>query len=157
MVAIGFIFYFFARAESDIMGIQIKELDEMVEAAWYSFGTMLGEGEEVKSASKSHALRWLLATWMLFCLVVTASYAGNLKAFLTTPAFTTPINTLKEVVDSGLPWGMVLYGEEEEEMMARSTDPVIKTIWNDKYVAEYSPTPKVKQEVIYSDIIWQKI
>jgi len=38
---------------------------------------------------------------------------------------------------------MVLYGEEEEEMMAQSTDPVIKTIWDDKVVVDYSPTPKV--------------
>jgi len=28
----------------------------------------------------------------------------------------------------------VLYGEEEEEMMASSPDPVIRRIWNDKDV-----------------------
>ena len=60
-----------------------------------------------------------------------------------TPSYTSPISTLQQVLDSGLPWGMVLYGEEEEEMMAKSKDPVIKRIWNEKYVEEYAPIPKV--------------
>ena len=47
------------------------------------------------------------------------------------------------MLDSGLVWGMVLYGEEEEEMMAASEDPVIKRIWNEKYVEVYSQTPKI--------------
>ena len=40
---------------------------------------------------------------------------------------------------------MVLYGEEEEEMMAQSKDPIVKTIWDKKIVEEYSPMPKVKR------------
>ena len=51
-----------------------------------------------------------------------------------TPTFTKPINTLAEVIESGLEWGLVLYGEEEEIQMAQSTDPVISTIWRDKNV-----------------------
>ena len=38
---------------------------------------------------------------------------------------------------------MVLYGEEEEEMMQKSADPVIRRIWDEKIVEEYAPTPKV--------------
>ena len=38
---------------------------------------------------------------------------------------------------------MVLYGEEEEEMMEKSADPVIRRIWDEKIVEEYAPTPKV--------------
>ena len=74
---------------------------------------------------------------------MSSSYAGNLKSFLTNPLLTKPISTLQQVIDSGLPWGMVLYGEEEEEMMAESTDPVIQTIWREKIVTPYSPTPQV--------------
>ncbi len=48
------------------------------------------------------------------------------------------------MLDSGLDWKMVLYGEEEEEMMAQSEDPVVKEIWDRKIVEEYSPTPQVK-------------
>ncbi len=40
---------------------------------------------------------------------------------------------------------MVLYGEEEEVMMAQSQDPIIKAIWQGKLVEEYAPMPKVER------------
>ena len=33
------------------------------------------------------------------------------------------------MVSSDLGWGLILYGEEEEKVMAASTDPVISKIW----------------------------
>jgi hypothetical protein len=72
-----------------------------------------------------------------------ASYSGELKAYMTTPAYTSPIKTLSGVIESGLPWHMVLYGEEEEVLMSVSKDPVIKKIWNDKLIVEYASTPNV--------------
>jgi len=75
---------------------------------------------------KSHSVRIAVAVWILYCLIITQSYAGNLKAYLTTPAYSKPIDTLQEVIESNLPWGMVLYGEEEEELMANSEDPIIQ-------------------------------
>ena len=59
MVVIAVVFYCFSIAETNIMGIEFTELNEIDEAAWYSFGTMLGEGFEVKSASRGHALRFV--------------------------------------------------------------------------------------------------
>ena len=50
----------------------------------------------------------------------------------------------RQVLESGLSWAMVLYGEEEEEMMQKSADPVIRRIWDEKIVEEYAPTPKVR-------------
>ena len=38
---------------------------------------------------------------------------------------------------------MVMYGEEEERMMAQSTDPVISTIWKYKIEEPYRPIPPV--------------
>ena len=32
-------------------------------------------------------------------------------------------------MDSGLPWGLILYGEEEEKFLEASTDPVLSAIW----------------------------
>ena len=48
------------------------------------------------------------------------------------------------MIESKLPWGMVLYGEEEEEMMANSEDPIIQTIWNEKIVAPYNAVPQIR-------------
>ena len=116
------------------------------------FGTLLGESiTRDQNSAGATALRLLLSVWILFCLTLGASYSGSLKAFLTTPGYTKPINSLEEVgrrrcsvlylcvvgqvVESGLPWGMVLYGEEEEEMMASSPQgSAIRTIWDNKNV-----------------------
>ena len=72
-----------------------------------------------------------------------ASYSGNLKAYLTNPVYTEPIDTVKKIVDSKMPIGMMLYGEEEEGLMAISQDPLIKYIWEKKHVVEFTPTPDV--------------
>ena len=41
-------------------------------------------------------------------------------------------NSLTDVLESGLPWHLILYGEEEEGIMAASPDPTIQAIWQDK-------------------------
>jgi hypothetical protein len=62
-------------------------------------------------SEKATALRFVIAVWIFYCLVMSSSYAGSLKAYMTTPGSTSPIDSLYEVIESGLPWGMVLYGE----------------------------------------------
>ncbi len=107
---------------------------------WFCYRTLLYQSP---ASDRSDGLRWVIGVWFAYCLVMSSSYSGALKAYMTTPTFTAAINTLKGVLDSGLPWSMVLYGEEEEAMMAQSTDPIIKKIWDEKKVEQYSPTPKV--------------
>ena len=41
-------------------------------------------------------------------------------------------DTLSDVLSSGLPWGLILYGEEEEGIMEASKDEVIQKIWQVK-------------------------
>ena len=85
-------------------------------------------------------MRVIIGVWMLYCLLITSAYTGNLKAFLTNPGLTAPIDTLEDVVASGLPWGMVLYGEEEEELMASSPiGSITRLIWDDKNVGQPPP------------------
>ena len=75
-----------------------------------------------------------MGSWMLFCMVVAHSYAGNLKSYLTTPSYIQPISTLKEILESDLPWEMMIFGEEEEWRMSKSEDPIIKAIWDGKTI-----------------------
>ena len=59
------------------------------------------------------------------------------------------------MLESGLPWGMVLYGEEEEQMMASS--PVgsdIRTIWDQKIIKPYSPTVAEVDSVLAGELIF---
>ena len=77
----------------------------------------------------SGALKCLIGVWYLYALVITSSYAGEIRSFFINPGTTTPIDHLDNVVQSGLGWGLILYGEEEEKVMEASTDPTISKIW----------------------------
>ena len=50
-----------------------------------------------------------MAFWGLYCFIINSAYGGNLKAFLTNPGTGQPIDTLSDVLKSGLPWGMVIF------------------------------------------------
>ena len=67
--------------------------------------------------------------WYLYALVITASYAGEIRSFFINPGTTSPLDNLRQVVDSNLGWGLILYGEEEEKVMATSQDPIISKLW----------------------------
>ena len=75
------------------------------------------------------ALKCLVGVWYLYALVATSSYAGEIRSFFINPGTTSPLDSLGEVVESGLGWGLILYGEEEEKVMAASTDPVMSKVW----------------------------
>ena len=62
-------------------------------------------------------------------MVMSASYGGNLKAYLSTPSFTEPIDSLEQIDSSGYGLDILLGGEEEEKMMETSTDPLMMRIW----------------------------
>ena len=90
----------------------------------------------------------MIGVWYLYALVITASYAGEIRSFFINPGLSSPLGSkesklflriilnrlfsdnLGEVVQSGLDWGLILYGEEEEKVMAASTDPVISKLWS---------------------------
>ena len=75
--------------------------------------------------------------------------------FLSYYVFQNPIDTLGDVLESGLPWGMVLYGEEEEQMMASSPlGSDIRTIWDQKIIKPYSPTVAEVDSVLAGDLIF---
>ncbi len=72
---------------------------------------------------------------------MTASYGGNLRAFLLRPQYSEPINNMEDIVNSGFPWTMVMYGEEIELFLARSEDPIEKRFWEGKTEVPYADFP----------------
>ena len=69
---------------------------------------------------------------MLYCLILGASYGGNLRAFLTTPGFLDPLDSLAEVVESDLRIDFAIYGHAQEAFIESSQDPVYKRLWEKK-------------------------
>merc|ERR1712198_221261 len=130
-----------ALIEEMIIKKKLKTWSSVGRCSWFTFATLIGESDtRHRDSSGANGTRIVFAVWILYCFIIAASYSGALKAFLTLPVYQPPIDTLKDVLDSGLPWGMVLYGEEEEEMMASSEDAVIRRIWDEKNIKPYSPT-----------------
>ncbi len=78
-----------------------------------------------------------MGIWLLSVFVLSAGYGGSLRAFLTTPTYEDPINDLEGVVKSGMPWDLILYGEEVESQLENSQDPIEQVIWKKKRVIEY--------------------
>ena len=78
--------------------LTFSEWHTLGKATWYTYGTLLGEAitRDTKSG-KSRALRIAIATWILYCLVISQGYGGSLKAYLSTPAFSNPIDSLQQV------------------------------------------------------------
>ena len=91
-------------------------------------------------------MKCLVGVWYLYALIATSSYAGEIRSFFINPGVTSPLgnnafhsfsneknldlDNLGEVVQSDLGWGLILYGEEEEKVMAASSDPVISKLWS---------------------------
>ena len=46
--------------------------------------------------------RWAIAVWILYCMILANAYGGNLKAWLTYPEKSKPINTLSDVIGDDL-------------------------------------------------------
>ena len=92
--------------------------------------------------------------WLFFCFILSTGYAGNLKAFLTTPSSDQPIRTVRELVDSGLPYNTVLYGESVEVALNQTRDPLLKEFWGGKEVVEYEAVPYEK--VLHDDFAMQR-
>ncbi len=72
-------------------------------------------------------------------MIFTSAYGGNLRAFLMTPQYEKAIDTMHDIVNSKLPWTMILYGEEVEAHLMTSKNPIEKAFWNGKTAVGYEP------------------
>ena len=103
-------------------------------------------GFRYEAGINSGVIKIVVGSWYLYALVATASYAGEIRSFFINPGVAPALgelsiltakafinfdhsDNLREVLDSGLPWGLILYGEEEEKFLEASTDSVLSAIW----------------------------
>lgn len=90
--------------------------------------------------------RCIIGVWCFFSLILSAEYGGNLRATLLRPSNIPPIETVKDIVESGLPWKMVLFGEDIDNTFAAQTEENYVKFWAGKETIEYDPFP-------YQDVI----
>ncbi len=75
---------------------------------------------------KSPQIRVILCGWFVFSLIVTAAYGGSLRAYIMRPRMSKPISTMEDIVQSGLPWRIPLYGETIETFWAGHPDDTVQ-------------------------------
>ncbi len=75
--------------------------------------------------------------WLVFAFLATMSYGGNLRAFLLKPQYPEPIETVNDILESGLNWKMVVYGDHFERHIVKN-EP---RLWNGKEVVGYRDFP----------------
>ncbi len=139
-----------AVAEERVVGRRLRSWSSLTEAAWYGFATLIGESiTRDTSSDRAWALRVVCASWMVLAFVITSGYGGNLKAFLTTPKLSEPIDTIPRLLESGLPWTMVLYGEAVEHHLSTSVDPAIRRFWDGKDVIRHHHFPYEQMKAVY--------
>ena len=98
----------FNRDAAQVIQKKLKTWSSASRCTWFTFATLIGESDtRHRDSSGADATRTVFAVWILYCVIIAASYSGALKAFLTLPVYQPPINNLQDVLDSGLPWGMV--------------------------------------------------
>ncbi|XP_076053589.1 glutamate receptor U1-like [Oratosquilla oratoria] len=78
---------------------------------------------------KNTGLRIFISLWLLFGLVVTTSYIGNLTAFLTVPASSPTVNSLEELARSDFTWGVRNNGMADYQLFKFSKEPLYRTIF----------------------------
>ncbi len=80
--------------------------------------------------------------WLWYSFIATASYGGELRAFLLKPKLNSPIDTIMDIVDSGFPWRVVDYGDGMWNNIASLSEfKGIQKFIRDKIEVEYKDFP----------------
>ncbi|ESO85380.1 hypothetical protein LOTGIDRAFT_75623, partial [Lottia gigantea] len=81
-----------------------NDIQSFSDVFWYLYGALLTQGGE--SLPTSLAGRKFIGFWWLFCIMLVATYSGNLVAFLTISRVEVPFDTLAGMSQqSDYKWG----------------------------------------------------
>ncbi|XP_069105057.1 glutamate receptor ionotropic, delta-2-like [Argopecten irradians] len=123
----------------------MRGLHHFSDAFWYLYGALLTQGGEHMSDAVSG--RTLLSFWWLFCIVMMATYSGNLIAFLTVTKEKLPFDTLSGMVNQDVyRWGMI-GGTAFIDILKNTQQDVFQQLWSglvrfnrtDKDILSYDP------------------
>ncbi|XP_052784546.1 glutamate receptor ionotropic, kainate 2-like isoform X2 [Mya arenaria] len=127
---IGFLFEkfnpFYCNPDNARLRSETYGLHTIHDAFWYMYGALLSQGGV--NLPESNAGRTFVSCWWLFCIVIVATYCGNLIAFLTVSKDPPPFNTLEEMakfkdeyrwgIQAGTHWEIVFKTSTRKEFRA---------------------------------------
>ncbi|XP_071847212.1 glutamate receptor 2-like [Apostichopus japonicus] len=77
-------------------------------SVWFSLGALMQQGGD--TTPRSLAGRIVGGVWWFFTLILISSYTANLAAFLTVERMESPINSVKELQESDIDYGILRTG-----------------------------------------------
>ncbi|WAR27612.1 GRIK2-like protein [Mya arenaria] len=124
---IGFLFNpFYCDPDNARLRSETYGLHTIHDAFWYMYGALLSQGGV--NLPESNAGRTFVSCWWLFCIVIVATYCGNLIAFLAVSKEPLPFNTLEEMakfkdeykwgIQAGTNWEVVFKTSKRKEFRA---------------------------------------
>ncbi|XP_042239260.1 ionotropic receptor 21a-like [Homarus americanus] len=105
-------------------GSWFRRLDN---AFWYVLGVFLTRSQPFQLVPSSSGLRVVVITSWVAAMVISVAYKSSLIAFLMVPLPAQPINTLAQLLESGLRWGVRDRGGWDE-WFSNSLDPTSQKI-----------------------------
>ena len=77
-------------------------------------------------------------------MITGAAYAGELKAYLSSPEFSPLFDTIQEIVESGIRIDYVVLGALEEGFLQTTDDPDYAKLWKNKNVLPLGGNKEVR-------------
>ena len=151
LLLFSLVLFLVARVESKLSA-ETHYWCALAASFWYAYATLLSESiTRHHHVKRAWAVRVCIAGWLLFGVVMATSYGGNLRAHVLRPDLSAPIDSLGKILDSGLPWNMVLYGTALDKVIfARmEDDPVLRRFIGGRMDAEYDSFPFRRVSEVY--------
>ncbi|CAC5375407.1 GRIK2 [Mytilus coruscus] len=115
---------------------KVRGLHHFSDSFWYMYGALLTQGGEHMADSSSG--RTLLSFWWIFCIIMMATYSGNLIAFLTVTKDKLPFTDLSGLIaQDKYEWG-TQGGSVFEQIFKTSELPEYQAVW--RRIVEYNQT-----------------
>ena len=87
---------------------------KLVSTSMYFISLILRNSTKDKlEVPKQASSKILLVSWLIFSIVISAAYTGNLISFMTYPGIENPINTAEDILTSGYDIKIYNYGGSE--------------------------------------------
>ncbi|XP_076082815.1 glutamate receptor ionotropic, kainate 4-like isoform X1 [Mytilus galloprovincialis] len=107
---------------------QHTKIEALYNFSWYLYGCVFLQGGT--NLPRSQTGRTIICCWWLFCIILSATYCGNLIAYLTVTKEELPFDTLRELAKQDeYEWG-VLGGTYWVTWFEQATVPYLQAVWN---------------------------
>ena len=98
----------------------------------------------------------LLVSWLVFCIIISAAYSGNLISFMTYPGTENPLNTAQDIIESEYDIEIYDYGGATRAAFEATENIIFQEIWKRKsFVKSVGPSVEkvIEGKTVFIDLL----